>query len=303
MRLGGRIQAAIEVLSDMDKRKRPASEALKAWGLDHRFAGSGDRAAIGNIVYDALRKKSSTQYLMGSDSIRRLVFGTLLRDWGYDPQSLNEQLEGDKFAPDQLSAEEIEAYTSRKLSEAPAHIQADIPEWLVSSFEANFSESWISEAQAFAQRPPVDLRVNTLKTTQEKLAKALGKALSKHQVETTAIARNGLRIAAGTGPSRQPNVQIEASFQQGRFEIQDEGSQIVADLVFARPGEQVLDFCAGAGGKTLAMAATMENKGQIHAYDSDKARLKPIFERLRRAGIRNAQVHSPGDDFSDLIGC
>ncbi|MEE9313591.1 MAG: RsmB/NOP family class I SAM-dependent RNA methyltransferase [Rhizobiaceae bacterium] len=303
MRLGGRIQAAIEVLSDMDKRKRPASEALKAWGLDHRFAGSGDRAAIGNIVYDALRKKSSTQYLMGSDSIRRLVFGTLLRDWGFDPQSLNAELEGDKFAPDQLSDEEIEAFTSRKLADAPPHIQADIPEWLVSSFEANFAESWIEEAQAFTARPPVDLRVNTLKTTQDKLAKNLGKALSKHELTLTAIARNGLRIAAGTGPSRQPNVQIEASFQTGRFEVQDEGSQIVADLVFARPGEQVLDFCAGAGGKTLAMAATMENKGQIHAYDSDKNRLKPIFERLRRAGIRNAQVHSPDDDFSDLIGC
>ena len=84
MRLGGRLQAAIEVLSDMEKRKRPASEALKAWGLDHRFAGSGNRAVIGNIVYDSLRQKSSTQYLMDSDSTRRLVFGTMLREWGYD---------------------------------------------------------------------------------------------------------------------------------------------------------------------------------------------------------------------------
>ncbi len=88
MRLGGRAQAAIEVLSDMEKRKRPASEALKAWGVDHRFAGSGDRAAIGNIVYDTLRKKSSTQYLMDSDSTRKLVLGTLLRDWGFDPKGL-----------------------------------------------------------------------------------------------------------------------------------------------------------------------------------------------------------------------
>ena len=298
MRLGGRIQAAIDVLSDMEKRKRPASEALKGWGLDHRFAGSGDRAVIGNMVYDALRKKASTQYLMDSDSTRRLVFGTLLRDWGYSAETLAAELEGDKFAPDLLSDAEIEIFTSRNLTNAPAHVQADVQEWLVGSLEANFADDWIGEAQAMTQRPPVDLRVNTLKSGRDKVAKALKRA----GVEATATARNGLRIAAGQGADRQPNVQVEAAYQKGWFEIQDEGSQIVADLVFPRPGEQVLDFCAGAGGKTLAMAATMENRGQIHAYDADKNRLKPIYERLKRAGVRNAQVHGPDDDLSDLTG-
>ena len=298
MRLGGRIQAAIDVLSDIEKRKRPVSEALKSWGLDHRFAGSGDRAAIGNIVYDALRKRSSTQYLMGSDSTRRLVFATLLRDWGYTPESLNKELEGDKFAPHPMTEEEASAFTSRKLEDAPEHIQADVPEWLAPLLKANFDDQWIAEAQAFTKRPPVDLRVNTLKSNQSKVAKAL----SKTNAKPTEIARNGLRIEAGTGASRQPNVQADGAFQKGWFEVQDEGSQIVADLVFARPGEQVLDFCAGAGGKTLALAASMENKGQIHAYDANKHRLKPIFERTKRAGIRNAQIHSPDSDMSDLIG-
>ena len=126
--------------------------------------------------------------------------------------------------------------------------------------------------------------------------------MSKTNAKPTEIARNGLRIEAGTGASRQPNVQADGAFQKGWFEVQDEGSQIVADLVFARPGEQVLDFCAGAGGKTLALAASMENKGQIHAYDANKHRLKPIFERTKRAGIRNAQIHSPDSDMSDLVG-
>ena len=292
------MQGAIEVLSDIEKRKRPASEALKAWGLDHRFAGSGDRAAIGNIVYDALRKRSSTQYLMDSDSTRKLVFGTLLRDWGYSIQSLAEAIEGDKFAPDQLTSDEIQAFSSRGLSVAPAHIQADIPEWLTPSFEANFSDEWIEEAKAFAKRPPVDLRVNTLKAGRDKVARAL----QKTGVENTSIARNGLRIPAGNGAYRQPNVQAEPSFQKGWFEVQDEGSQIVSDLVFARPGEQVLDMCAGAGGKTLALAASMENKGQIHAFDTNKNRLKPIFERIKRAGVRNSQVHSPDDELSALVG-
>jgi 16S rRNA (cytosine967-C5)-methyltransferase len=152
--------------------------------------------------------------------------------------------------------------------------------------------------QAFTKRPPVDLRVNTLKSNQGKVAKAL----SKTNAKPTEIARNGLRIEAGTGASRQPNVQADGAFQKGWFEVQDEGSQIVAALVFARPGEQVLDFCAGAGGKTLALAASMENKGQIHAYDANKHRLKPIFERTKRAGIRNAQIHSPDSDMSDLVG-
>ncbi|MGI9364120.1 MAG: RsmB/NOP family class I SAM-dependent RNA methyltransferase [Rhizobiaceae bacterium] len=298
MRLGGRMQAAIDVLSDIEKRKRPVSEALKSWGLDHRFAGSGDRAAIGNIVYDALRKQSSTRYVMGSDSARRLVFGTLLREWEYNASSLNEALKDDKFAPDLLSADEIAGFESRSISDAPAHVQADIPEWLQASFEANFAEDWIAEVQALAQRPPVDLRVNTLKANQAKVRRSLSRA----KPVPSKIARHGLRIPAGKGADRQPNVQSDAGFQKGWFEIQDEGSQIVSDLVFARPGEQVLDFCAGAGGKTLAMAATMENRGQIHAHDADRTRLKPIYERLKRAGIRNAQVHGPDDDMAGLTG-
>lgn len=298
MRLGGRLQAAIEILNDMERRKRPASEALKAWGLDHRFAGSGDRAVIGNIVYDALRKKSSTRYLMDSDSTRKLVFGTLLRDWNYDHASLNAALEGDKFAPELLSDAEYMHFAGRNLNDAAPHIQADIPEWTAASLEANFSDDWITEAQAFTNRPPIDLRVNTLKSDRNRVAKAL----QGSGAVATKIARNGLRIPPGKGPDRQPNIQAEAAFQKGWFEIQDEGSQIVADLVYARPGEQVLDLCAGAGGKTLAMAASMENRGQIHAFDTDKNRLKPIYERLKRGGVRNAQVHAPNDDLSPLIG-
>ncbi len=298
MRIGGRAQAAIDVIADIDRRSRPVSQALKNWGLDNRFAGSGDRAAIGNLVYDALRSRSSTQYLMNSDSIRKLVLGTMLRSWGYDAASLNAAFEDDRHAPDPLTDDEAETFATRKLSDAPEHIQADVPEWLVPSLKANFDDEWITEAQAFTRRPPLDLRVNTLKSNVAKVTKQLERAKAK----PAAIARFGLRVEPGEGPDRLPNVTADAAFQRGAFEVQDEGSQIAADLVFARPGEQVLDFCAGAGGKTLAMAATMENRGQIHAYDSDRHRLKPIHERLKRAGIRNAQVHEPDSDLSDLIG-
>ena len=298
MRLGGRAQAAIEVLSDIDRRKRPVADALKAWALDHRFAGSGDRAAIGNLVYDALRSRASLQWRMDSDSTRKLVLAVLMSSWGETAESLRAAFADDRHAPDPPTQEEAETFAARSLEDAPEAVRADLPEWLVPSFQANFADEWIAEAQAFAARPPVDLRANTLKADRAKVTKAL----SRFDPKPTPIARHGIRFHAGTGASRQPAVQADQAFQKGWFEVQDEGSQIVSDLVFARPGEQVLDFCAGAGGKTLALAATMENRGQVHAYDTDRHRLKPIHERLQRAGVRNAQVHAPDADLSGLVG-
>ena len=113
----------------------------------------------------------------------------------------------------------------------------------------------------------------------------------------------GVRIAAGERDSRTPNVQADEGYLKGWFEVQDQGSQIVALLAGAKPGEQVLDLCAGAGGKTLAMAAAMGNKGQIFAYDSDRHRLAPIYDRLKRNGVRNVQVRAPGEGaLDDLAG-
>jgi 16S rRNA (cytosine967-C5)-methyltransferase len=297
MRLGGRVQAAIEVLEDMEARKRPASEALRDWGLAHRFAGSGDRNAIGNLVYDALRKKQSSAWLMEDDAAASIVFHALQKQWGTGTVQMQEAFADDKFAP-AIPVERLEAARSRDFAFADPYIEADIPDWCAGFFEENFDEEWVKEAQALSERPPLDLRVNTLKADREKVLKHLATMGAK----PTHIARQGIRIAPGKGGSRLPNVQAEAGFQKGWFEVQDEGSQLVSDLVYAQPGEQVFDYCAGAGGKTLAMCATMENKGQVHAYDSNKQRLAPIFERLKRAGTRNVQVHSPGDDLAALAG-
>ncbi len=143
----------------------------------------------------------------------------------------------------------------------------------------------------------MDIRVNTLKSNRDKVLKQL----RRPDANPTTIALHGIRIESNKPFARQPNVQAEELFQKGRFEIQDEGSQIVGDLIFARAGESILDYCAGGGGKTLALSASMENKGQIHAYDSDKSRLAPIHDRLKRAGTRNVQTHSPGSDLSTLV--
>ncbi len=287
MRLGGRLAGAIEVLADIETRKRPVADALKDWGLAHRFAGSGDRAAIGNIVYDALRKRLSHAWLMDDDSPAALGYAVMLRQWGETPDSIGAELEGDRFAPEPLKPEWLAALSSRNLDDAPAYVQGDIPDWAQPALEENFGGDWLAEAKALAERPTLDLRVNTLRADRSKVLKAL----ERSQPQAARIARQGIRIPAGEGPSRLPNVTAELSFQKGWFEVQDEGSQIVADLAEPREGDQVLDYCAGGGGKTLAMAAAMHNKGQVHAYDADRKRLAPIIERLRRAGTRNVQVH------------
>lgn len=297
MRLGGRLQAAIEVLDDIENRKRPAGDALRDWGLAHRFAGSGDRAAIGNLVYDCLRKRTSLSFLADRDDHASVVFSLLVNGWKMSEAELRETLHEDRFAPQLPDAGAFSAMASRNLKDAAPHVQADVPEVAVQSLEANFDDEWIVEAQAFAERPPLDIRVNTLKSNRDKLMKQLG----RKDARPTQISANGIRFESKKPFARQPNLQAEEAFQKGRFEIQDEGSQIVADLIFARPGESVLDYCAGGGGKTLSLAAAMENRGQIHAYDSEKTRLAPIHERLKRAGTRNVQVHNPGSDMSALI--
>jgi len=298
MRLGGRLAGAIEVLTDIETRRRPVADALKDWGLSHRFAGSGDRAAIGNIVYDALRMKLSHAFLMDDDSARALGYAVLIRQWGLTPEEIAAELDGDRFAPAALSPEQISAFSGRRLEDAPLHVQGDIPEWVQPSFEAGFAGAWLDEAKALAGRPTLDLRANTLKATREKVLKTL----ERSGAQASAIARSGIRIPAGAGPARLPNVTADLAFQKGWFEVQDEGSQIVAALTLAREGEQVLDFCAGGGGKTLAIAAAMNNKGQIHAYDTDRKRLAPIVERLKRAGTRNVQVHEDLSTLSPFAG-
>jgi len=298
MRLGGRLQAAIEVLADIETRRRPASEALRDWGLSHRFAGGGDRSAIGNIVYDTLRKKASQAWRMGSDEPRLNAFATMLLQWRHSLDELHSVFDGDRHAPELPGADVLEAFWARNPDDAPPAVRADIPQWCLPMFEAAFGASWLEEAQALSQRPPLDLRANRLKASRDKVIRQLEHA----RPHPGPLSDDAIRIDAGTRDARLPNVQAEPAYQKGWFEVQDCGSQAAALLAGAKPGEQVLDLCAGAGGKTLALAARMENKGQVHAHDSDRNRLAPIFERLKRAGTRNVQVHARAGELDALAG-
>lgn len=290
MKPGARLIAAIEVLEAIE-RHRPAAEALAEWGRMHRFAGSGDRAAIGNLVYDVLRRRSSLAARMMDDSARALVIAAAPRALGLTTAAVAAAADGSAHALAPLTDAERAGLEREILPEAPPHVRADVPEWLAPSLERVFGAAMVAEGEALARRAPVDLRVNRFKADREKVLKVL----APHGAETTPWSPVGVRLPAPEGAGRQYNVEAEPAHGKGWFEVQDEGSQIAALLVGAAPRLQVLDLCAGAGGKTLAMAGEMRNTGQIYAYDSHRQQLRPIFERLKRAGARNVQVLNAGD--------
>jgi 16S rRNA (cytosine967-C5)-methyltransferase len=179
-------------------------------------------------------------------------------------------------------------------------VTGDYPEWLDPHLAAVFGDERAAEGAALASRAPLDLRVNTLAADREKARDALADL----GAEPTRWSPAGLRIALGAD-ARSPGLHAEPAFLKGWVEIQDEGSQLAALFSGAAPGEQVVDLCAGAGGKTLALAAAMQGRGQIFATDLDKRRLAPIHERLARAAVRNVQVLTPrssGDVLADHAG-
>jgi 16S rRNA (cytosine967-C5)-methyltransferase len=294
-----RVAAAIEVIAAIEKERRPAADALKSWGLTHRFAGSGDRAAIAGLVYDALRRRASSAFVMGADAPRAIVLGMLRRERGLDTEAIARLADGSKYAPELLSSDERARLETSDMSNAPAYVAGDYPEWLDPHLGRVFGEARTEEGAALASRAPLDLRTNTLKSERD-----ADKMLADLHPEPMRWSPWGLRIRL-SADAKSPSIHAEPAFLKGLIEVQDEGSQLAALLSAAQPGEQVIDLCAGAGGKTLAMAAMMQNKGQIFATDDEKRRLAPIHERLKRSGARNVQVRTPksvGDEISDLAG-
>jgi 16S rRNA (cytosine967-C5)-methyltransferase len=291
MRPGAHIKAAVEVLEEILRRHRPAATALADWGKSHRFAGSGDRAAIGNLVYDALRGRRSLAARMQSDSPRALALAAAANALGLTATAVIASADGSAYALAPLSESEQTALCRPPEPAATAGIEGDIPDWLEPSFARAFGAAAAEEGAALARRAPVDLRVNTLKAERGKVLKSL----ARWGAQAASYSPIGVRLPAPDGGRRQPNVEAEVGHARGWYEVQDEGSQLAALLAQAAPRQQVLDICAGAGGKTLAFAASMRNTGQVYAYDEDALRLRPSIERLKRAGVRNAQVLPAGD--------
>src|SRR6202050_4091344 len=290
-----RLSAAIELIDTIDTQRVPAAKALKEWGTAHRYAGSGDRAAISGLIWDVLRRRASSAWIMDDDTPRARVLGMLRLERHLDAGAIAALCDGGRFAPEPLTDRERAALVSRSLADAPPHIAGDYPEWLDGYLADVFGDDRVAEAVAMASRAPLDLRVNSLKAKREKV---LGSTAHLGTVPTP-WSPLGLRIELGAD-ARNPGIHAEEDFIKGAIEVQDEGSQLAALLSAANPGEQVIDLCAGAGGKTLAVAAMMQGKGRLIATDHDKRQLAPIYERLSRAGVHNADVRSPRGEADPL---
>jgi len=289
MRDGARIAAAIAALEDIELHHRPARAALKAWGEASRYAGAKDRAWVAGLVLDALRHRRSLAWRMRLDGARAVVLGALRFGWGWSDDQIADAMLG-PHGPGPLSGQEIEAFVRPTgPDDAPPPVRGDYPDWLDPHFERAFGASREEEGAALAARAPVDLRVNTLKTTVERALRAL----EPLGAAPAPVLANALRLPAPHPTARAAPVEAAPAFQKGWFEVQDLGSQIAAAAAGEIKGKQVLDYCAGGGGKTLALAAGMANTGQLYAYDADARRLSEAVKRAARAAVRNLQVRSP----------
>ena len=205
-----RLSAAIEVLADIEARRRPAGDALKDWGLSHRFAGSGDRAGIAGLVYDTLRRRASSAYLMGEDNPRAVLLGMLARERGLDVDAITTLADGSRYAPPPLTEAERARLTAADMAGAPPHVLGDYPQWLDPYFERVFGDERAEEGAALAQRAPLDLRVNTLKGERDDAAKSLADLAP----EPTRWSPWGLRIKL-MAESKSPAVHAEFAYLKG----------------------------------------------------------------------------------------
>jgi 16S rRNA (cytosine967-C5)-methyltransferase len=186
-------------------------------------------------------------------------------------------------------AERAALEAPRDLAEAPDAVRGDYPDWLEAAMTRAFGEARAEEGAALSERAPVDLRVNLLKSDPQRTLKAL----TSLAAEPVDLLPTALRMPALDPTARSGAVETIPQFSKGWFEVQDLGSQIAAAAAGDVKGKQVLDLCAGGGGKTLALAGAMGNTGQIYAYDSEARRLADTIRRADRAGVRNLQVRSP----------
>ena len=288
---GARIAAAIEVLSELDTVGGPLDAVLASYFKARRFFGSKDRAAVAERVYGVYRGRARLEWHLARvgvetpDARSRVIAALTLLDRTPAAQ-IGPLFQAGQYAPAPLTSAEqqlAERLTDQRLEprDMPERVRVECPEWAEASLRTVFGESFAAEMIALCGRAPLDLRANALKASRDEAHAAL--AEDGILTTPTPLSPWGLRVDG------RPPVSATRALKDGLVDVQDEGSQILALVTDARPGMQVVDFCAGAGGKTLALAATMANKGRIVACDISADRLARAAQRLRRAGVHNAE--------------
>jgi 16S rRNA (cytosine967-C5)-methyltransferase len=286
-----RLQATIELLQEVERDPRPADAVVSAWFRARRHIPDKARGDISNLLYAALRSHARLGWWLArferpaTPRSRLLAFLALGRSKTRD--QIHNLCTGARFAPAMLTQDERILLGrlqggSLEHPEMPEDVLAECPGWAFEPLRHRFGPAFGREMAAMLTPPPLDLRVNPLKTSQAAVLDALARL--GLPAKACRMAPHGVRVADRPSLSRLPMLKT------GEAEIQDEGSQLVAMLVDARPGDRVVDFCAGAGGKTLAIATQMANKGLVIACDVAEGRLKRAAERFRHAGLHNIQT-------------
>ena len=264
------------VLADVLSNTGPADVKLGLFFKQHRDLGTKDRAFVAESVYGVLRRKAFLMYVAEGNDPRKLLLAYLIRVLGTSTRDLNEVLNTQQM-------EWAHAIKAKKTEDMTKAEKADLPEWFWDKLVEQYGEEEaLTIARIFHQQASLDLRVNVIKASREDV---IAKFQSeKTEIKPTPYAPYGLRMPQKMTISKHP------FFIDGKIEVQDEGSQLLAQLVAPRRGEMIADFCAGAGGKSLAIGALMRNSGRIYAFDVSEKRLQNLGIRLKRSGLSN--LHS-----------
>jgi 16S rRNA (cytosine967-C5)-methyltransferase len=291
---GARLQAAIELLQAIHKGTAPADRATATYFRTRRYIGGADRRAVLDHVYAILRRRAALGWKLDRargdvklpelERARMIARMAVMEGWSAD--KIAGAFDGGQYRPatlDQTEKRIAKSLEGQSLEDpkAPLWVRYEFPEWCEERLKRAFGKRLEAEMAAALEPAATDIRVNTLRGTRSVGVHALRDA--DIEAKPTPLSPWGLRVEG-----RPPLATLEA-FTSGLIEIQDEGSQLVALMVDAKPGERIVDFCAGAGGKTLALAAMMENKGKIVAMDVLKGRIERSATRIRRAGINNVE--------------
>ena len=301
-----RLQSAIELATQLEQNAIPADRLAHAYYRRRRYIGASDRRAISEHLYNMLRNRARLDWwvartLVGLPSASlpavgrgRMLAAQMLID-KIDPTRLRIMSQEERHGLEALSQTEwllIERLSGQNLDhpEQPDWVRYEIPNWLFEILQTDLSTSDMApetEYQALLQTAPLDLRVNTFKGNRQTVqAQLADEGIISHP---TLYSPFGLRVDPTL--SKTTHVAGGPVFQQGLVEVQDEGAQMIALMTDVRPGHRVVDFCAGAGGKTLALAAMMQGRGYLLACDISAERLDRAKIRIKRAGLQNIQRH------------